>query len=117
MKFGDSKVIPFISIEAADSKFVGAPATRDAISRSNHAALIGGQGYSIDFAGVGTAELIWDALIAEARLLHLPDLLSGEWLNSGGHYDRKKGEWFNTEGAAGIPISLLRDVVLGRIVE
>jgi hypothetical protein len=120
MKFGDAKVIPFISI-SADSKFADAPATRDAIARRRDArpsdALIGGQGYSVDFAGAGTAEMYWDALVAEARLLQLPDLLGGEWVNSGGHYDRKKAEWFNTEGAVGIPIAILRDVVLGRIIE
>jgi len=94
-----------------------APATRDAIARRGDSYQIGGQGYDINFAGDGTAELYWDALMAEARLLQMPDLLSGEWVNSGGHYDRRKGEWFNTEGATGIPISMLRDVVLGRIIE
>jgi hypothetical protein len=112
---------PYISIESADSKkFVGAPVTRDAIARQKvirRASTIGGQEYNVDFAGEGTAELYWDALVAEARLLRLPDLFGGEWLNSGGHYDRQKGEWFNTEVATGVPISVLRDVVLGRIIE
>jgi hypothetical protein len=106
----------------ADSRFVEAPATRDAIARRRDAQrrdanLIGGQGYATDLAGAGTAELYWDALIAQARLLQLPDLMDGEWLNSGGHYDRHKGEWFNREGPTGIPISVMRDVVLGRIIE
>lgn len=120
MKFGDAKVIPFISIESADSKFLDAPATRAAIARQMAARRgdsIGGQGYNVDFAGEGTAEMYWDALIAEARLLQVPDLMDSEWVNSGGHYDRKKGEWFNTEGATGIPIAMPRDVVLGRIIE
>jgi len=121
MKFGDVKVIPYISIESADSKFADAPATRHAIARRRDAqptdAFIGGQGYNLNFAGEGTAEFYWDALVAEARLLQMPDLLSGEWVNSGGHYDRRKGEWFNTDGATGIPIAMLRDVVLGRIIE
>ena len=120
MRFGDAKVIPFISIESADSKFVDAPATRNAIARRRDARrsdTVGGQGYDIDFAGEGTAELYWDALIAQARLLQLPDLLSGEWVNSGGHYEKNKGEWFHTESATGISISVLRDVVLGRIIE
>lgn len=101
-------------------RFMDATATRDAIawqraSQDNHA--IGGRGYNVNFAGEGTAELLWDALIAKARLLQSPDLLSGEWVNSGGHYDRQKGEWFNTDGATGIPIDVLRGVVLGRIIE
>jgi hypothetical protein len=108
---------PYISIESADSKFVDAPATRDAIARRRDADMIGGRGYTVDFAGEGTAEMYWDAFIAQARLLQMPDLLSGEWVNSGDQYDRKKGQWFNTEGATGIPISILRDVVLGRIIE
>jgi hypothetical protein len=116
MKFGNAKVIP---IESADPQFVDSPATRDTIARQRrwNAESIGCRGYSVDFAGEGTAEACWDALIAEARLLHLPDLFSGEWLNSGGHYDRQKGEWFSTDGATGISISVLRDVVLGRIIE
>jgi hypothetical protein len=120
MKFGDAKVVPFISIDA-DSRFVNAPATQHAIARRRDAQrldadVIGGRNYRIDFAGEGTAEMYWDALIAEARLLQLPDLFDGEWINNGGHYDRQKGEWFNTEGATGIPISVLRDVVLARII-
>jgi len=103
-------------------RFVDAPATRDAIARQKDAQrlntdAIGGRNYRINFAGEGTAEIYWDALVAEARLLQLPDLLSGEWVNLGGHYDRNKGEWLNTECATGIPISVLRDVVLGRIIE
>lgn len=78
---------------------------------------IGGRGYTIDYAGQGTAEVFWDFYIAQARLLQLPDLLSGEWINSGGHYDRQKGEWFNTKGTKGIPIGVLRDVIAGRIME
>ncbi len=119
MKFGNAKVIPFVSTACADSQFVDSPATRDALARKRqqNAELIGGRGYGVDFAGEGTAEFYWDALMAEARLLELPDLLSGEWLNSGGHYDRRKGEWFNTKGALGIPLSMLRDVVLLRIIE
>ena len=106
-----------LSTAANDSKFLDAPATRDAIARRGDSYQIGGQGYNLNFAGDGTAELYWDALLAEARLLQMPDLLSGEWVNSGGHYDRRKGEWFNTDGATGIPIAMLRDVVLGRIIE
>jgi len=119
MKFGDAKVIPFISISADSKKFLDAPATREAIARqtARRGDAIGGSGYDINFAGEGSAELYMDALLAEARLLQMPDLLSGEWVNSGGHYDRRKGEWLNTEGATGIPISILRDVVLGRIIE
>ena len=117
MKFGNATVIPFISISADSKKFADAPAMHDAIARRGDAYQIGGQGYDINFAGEGSAELYMDALLAEARLLQMPDLLSGEWVNSGGHYDRRKGEWFNTEGATGIPISMLRDVVLGRIIE
>ena len=117
MKFDHAPFNTYVSIESDNSQFLGAPATRDAIARRRDAEQIGGRGYNVDFAGDGTAELYWDALMAEARLLQLPDLLSGEWVNSGGHYDRQKGEWFNTEGATGIPISILRDVVLGRIIE
>lgn len=106
----------------ADPRFVDASATRDAITRQkavrNMATeVIGGRGYNVDFAGEGTAEIYWDALVAQARLLQLPDLLSGDWLNSGGHYNRQKGEWFNREGATGIPIDILRGVVLARIIE
>jgi hypothetical protein len=116
VKLGDAKVTPFISIDA-DSRFVGSPATRDAIARQRNADAIGGRGYDRDLAGEGTAELYWDALMAEARLLQLPDLFSGDWLNSGGRYDRKRGEWFNRDGAVGVPIDVLRAVVLGRIIE
>jgi len=119
MKFDHAPFDPYISV-SADLHFVRASATRDAIALQKTARggdAIGGHGYSLDFAGKGTAELYWDALMAEARLLQLPDLLSGEWINSGGHYDRQKGEWFNTDGATGIPILVLRDVVLGRIIE
>ena len=109
---------PYISIESGDSgKFVNAPATRDAIARQRNANMRGGRGYTVDFAGEGTAEFYWDALIAEARLLQQPDLMDGEWLNSGGYYDRQKGQWFNTEGAKGIPVDVFRGVVLARILE
>jgi hypothetical protein len=122
MKFDHAPFDPFVSVSADSHRFVNALATRDAIARRRDAQrlntdVIGGRSYRVDFAGEGTAEMHWDALIAEARLLHLPDLVSGDWVNSGGHYDREKGEWFNTKGATGIPISILRDVVLGRIIE
>jgi hypothetical protein len=122
MKFDHAPFDPYISVSADSHRFVDAPATRDAIARRRDAQrldaeVIGGNGYRVDYAGEGTAELYMDALLAEARLLQQPDLMDGEWLNSGGHYDRKKGEWFNTEGTTGIPISVLRDVVLGRIIE
>jgi hypothetical protein len=122
MKFDHAPFDPFISVSADTRRFVNAPATRDAIARRKDAQrldadVIGGRSYRVDLAGEGTAEMYWDALIAEARLLQLPDLFDGEWINSGGHYDRRMGEWFNTEGATGIPISVLRDVVLGRIIE
>jgi hypothetical protein len=117
MKFDHAPFDPYIAIESVDSRFMDAPATRDAIARRRDAELIGGRGYNINFAGEGTAEMYWDALVAEARLLQMPDLMDGEWVNSGGHYDRRKGEWVNREGAAGIPISVMRDVVLGRIIE
>jgi hypothetical protein len=108
----------FVTVEGpAESQFVDSSITRDAIARRRDADSIGGRGYNINFAGEGSAELYWDALVAEARLLQLPDLLSGEWLNSGGHYDRRKSEWFSREGATGIPIAVLDGVVLGRCIE
>jgi hypothetical protein len=122
MKFDHAPFDPFISVSADSRRFVNAPATRDAIARRKDAQrldadVIGGRSYRVDFAGEGTAEFYWDTLVAEARLLQLPDLMDGEWINSGGHYDRQKGEWRNTEGSTGIPIDILRGVVLGRIVE
>jgi hypothetical protein len=122
MKFDHAPFDPYISVSADSHRFVNAPATHDAIAlrremQRGDAEVIGGNGYRVDYAGNGTAEMYWDALMAEARLLQLPDLLSGQWINSGGHYDRNKSEWFNTEGATGVPISILHDVVLGRIIE
>jgi hypothetical protein len=120
MKFDHAPFNPYISTSVDSEKFLGAPATRDAIARQNTAQpadAIGGRGYSVDFAGEGTSEAQWDFLISMARLLQTPDLFSGDWVNSGGHYDKNKGEWFNTEGATGIPIDVLRGVVVGRIME
>ena len=102
---------------AEQPRFIGAPSTRDAIAIQRKADRIGGRGYVVDFAGDGTAEMYWDALVAEARLLQLPDLMDGEWLNSGGYYNRKKGQWFNNKGAKGISIEILRGAVLARILE
>jgi hypothetical protein len=59
----------------------------------------------------------WDLLITEARLLQQPDLMNGGWINSGGFFDRSKAEWFNSEGAKGVPLAILYDVVVGRCIE
>jgi hypothetical protein len=114
--------LPLVKVEGPDDavfvgpNFVDSPITRDAIARQKDADSIGGRGYTVECAGEGTAEIFWDALVAQARLLQQPDLMGGEWLNSGGHYDRQKGEWFNRDGATGIPIDVLHGVVIGRIL-
>jgi hypothetical protein len=52
-------------------------ATKDAIARQREARRrladsIGGRGYRIHFAGVGIAEIYWDALIAERGCFSCP---------------------------------------------
>jgi hypothetical protein len=77
----------------------------------------GGDGYDVDYAGPGTSERNWDGLMSQVRLLQDPDFMSGEWINSGGHYDRKSGTWVNQSGAVGISIEVLHDVVWARMLE
>jgi hypothetical protein len=80
--------------------------------------LNGGNGYDIDYAGPGSSEFHVDTLLSELRLMQDPDLLGGEWLNVGGHYDRRRGKWFNSgKDATGISISVIRDVVLMRVIQ
>jgi hypothetical protein len=94
----ESRVAPEV-----DERFCDSPATQSAIVSQKEKQ--------------ATHSPTWDFLITEARLLQQPDLMAGGWINSGGFFDRSKAKWFNSEGAKGVPLAILYDVVVGRCIE
>lgn len=76
------------------------------------------QDYYVSYVGPESSEYDWDLLRSKALLLELPKLMRGGWINLGGEYHRRSGQWINiNRNDPWVPIGDLRRAVDTRIVE
>jgi hypothetical protein len=124
MKIGaDSKVVPFVSVEAPEPKpekqgLVDTKAARMSNPFFADEIYLHEKSYYTSYAGAGSSERHWDILLTELRLFQDADLLAGDWLNLGGFYNRQKGIWFSSAADfRGTDVDTLRAMVLGYCIK